>query len=107
MLAFGRKGGESSRLSVERYGSVDEANVVERGRSGAGEKTEAVRSSVSKSRICVRAAGESHGGGEMLARRWRLSSRASQRGRGAGKGGFRACVGPCVKTCHSGIDQLH
>lgn len=30
----------------------------------------------------------------MFARRWRLRRRASQRGRGVGKGGFSGCVGP-------------
>ena len=33
----------------------------------------------------------------MLARRWRLSSKASHRGSGVGNGGVRALVGPCLK----------
>ena len=63
-MALGRKGGEM---------------VVCGGRGGGGEK-EGV--DFSKSRIERRDGGESHGGGRMLARRWRLRRRASQRGRG-------------------------
>ena len=48
------------------------------GRTGEGEKTAAVVSAVSKSRIVVREAGFSQAGGLMLARRWRLSRMASQ-----------------------------
>ena len=68
--------------------------VVGGGRIGEGEKTAAVVSAVSKSRIVVREVGFSQAGGWMLARRWRLRSRASQRGRGVGKGGLRGAVGP-------------
>ena len=64
------------------------------GRTGEGEKTAAVVSAVSKSRIVVREAGFSQAGGLMLARRWRLSRMASQRGRGVSKGGVRGGVGP-------------
>lgn len=61
-------------------------------RVGPGEKASSC--STSMSRIADKAAGCSQGGGRMLARRWRFRSRASQRGRGVGKGGFSACVGP-------------
>lgn len=53
-----------------------------------------VKCSVSKERISVREEGCNQAGGRMLARRWRFRSRASQRGRGVGKGGLRASVGP-------------
>jgi hypothetical protein len=61
---------------------------------GEGEKTAAVVSAVSKSRIVSSEVGLSQAGGWMFARRWRLRRRASQSGRGAGKGGLRGCVGP-------------
>lgn len=51
---------------------------------------------VSLSRISCKASGCSHGGGTILARRWRLSKRASQRGRAARCGGRRAGVVPLV-----------
>lgn len=73
--------------------------VVGGGRMGEGEKTAAVVSAVSKSRIVVREVGFSQAGGWMLARRWRLRRRASQRGRGVGKGGLRGAVGPCQVAC--------
>lgn len=38
---------------------------------------------------------ESQGGGMMLARRWRLRRRASQRGSEVRWGGMRGVVGPC------------
>lgn len=66
--------------------------VVAAGNEGPGEKESGFRSSVS--RICERVVGVSQRGGRMLARFWRLSRRASQRGRGVGKGGVRGCVGP-------------
>lgn len=62
-MALDRKGGEV---------------VVWGGKGGGGEK-EGV--DFSKSRIERSDKGESHGGGRMLARRWRLRRRASQRGR--------------------------
>ena len=68
--------------------------VVGGGRRGEGEKTAAVVSAVSKSRIVSSEAGLSQAGGWMFARRWRLRSRASQRGRGVGKGGLRGWIGP-------------
>ena len=71
------------------------AVVVGGGRIGEGEKTAAVVSAVSKSRIVSSEVGLSQAGGWMLARRWRLRRRASQRGRGVGKGGLRGAVGPC------------
>jgi hypothetical protein len=61
---------------------------------GEGENTAAVVSAVSKSRIVVREVGFSQAGGWMLARRWRLRRRASQSGRGVGKGGWRGAVEP-------------
>lgn len=69
--------------------------MVGGGRAGDGEKTAAVVSAVSKSRICSREAGLSQAGGWMFARPCFLRSRASQRGRGVGKGGLRGWVGPC------------
>ena len=99
-----RKGVESSRVSWARYGVsfsseglVEAAVVVGGGRIGDGEKTAAVVSAVSKSRIVSREVGFSQAGGWMLARRWRLRRRASQRGRGVGKGGLRGAVGPCMR----------
>jgi hypothetical protein len=91
-----RKGVESSSVLCVRYevSSSGWAVVVGGGRMGEGEKTAAVVSAVSKSRMVVREAVLSQAGGWMFARRWRLSSRASQRGRGVGKGGLRDAVGP-------------
>lgn len=68
--------------------------VVWGGRGGGGEKEGEV---FSMSRIEIRDGGESQGGGRMLARRWRLRRRASQRGRGARWGGFRGGRGPCLR----------
>lgn len=78
-MALGRKGGEM---------------VVCGGKGGGGEK-EGV--DFSKSRIERSDGGESHGGGRMLARRWRLRRRASQRGRGVRYGGLRGGIGPCME----------
>lgn len=92
-----RKGVESSKVSCARYGVSSSGCalvVVGGGRIGEGEKTAAVVSAVSKSRIVSREAGLSQAGGWMFARRWRLRRRASQRGRGVGKGGLRGWVGP-------------
>ena len=61
-MALGRNGGE-----MEVWG----------GKGGGGEK-EGV--DFSRSRIELSDGGESQGGGRMLARRWRLRRRASQRG---------------------------
>lgn len=69
--------------------------VVGDGRTGEGEKTAAVVSAVSKSRIVVRDAVFSQAGGWMFALRCFLRRRASQRGSGVGKGGLRGEVGPC------------
>lgn len=89
-----RNGGESSSESDERYGLSVELKPVAAGKAGGGEKTAAVRSSVSKSRMRLRPSTLSHGGGLMLARFCRLSKSASQSGKGVGKGGLRGCVGP-------------
>ena len=62
------------------------------GSLGGGEKDSAC--SVSWSRIAVNESTESHGGGRILARRWRLSRRASQSGRGARCGGLSGGEGP-------------
>lgn len=51
--------------------------------------------SVSATRIASSEEGCSQGGGTMLARRWRLSRRASQRGSGVRCGGCKGGVGPC------------
>lgn len=63
------------------------------GSFGAGEKT-SFECSVSNSRIADSAAGSSHGGGIMLALRWRLRSRASHNGILLLCGGFNSGVGP-------------
>lgn len=92
-----RKGVESSSVLCARYGVSSSGLapvVVGGGRIGEGEKTAAVVSAVSKSRIVSSEAGLSQAGGWMFARRWRLRRRASQRGRGVGKGGLSGCVGP-------------
>lgn len=78
-MALGRKGGEI---------------VVCGGKAGGGEK-EGV--DFSKSRIERSDGGESHGGGKMLARRWRLRRRASQRGRVVRYGGLRGGIGPYME----------
>lgn len=87
-VALGRKGGEVGRAVVVVEGA---------GRRGGGEKASA-ECSVSNSRMAVREAGRSQGGGRMLARRWRLRRRASQSGRSARWGGVRAGVGPANWT---------
>lgn len=76
-MTLARKGG--------LIGTVDEA-VEEVGRGGGGEN-EGVE--VSSLRIESSDEVESHGGGIMLARRWRLSKSASQRGREVRYGGTR------------------
>lgn len=53
--------------------------VVCGGNGGGGENEGEL---FSRSRIELRASGESHGGDKMLARRWRLRRRASQSGSG-------------------------
>ena len=66
---------------------------AEGGSFGGGEKT-FFECSVSNSRIAESEDGCSHGGGVMLARRWRLRSSASQRGMLFLCGGLRDGVGP-------------
>lgn len=83
-MALGRKGG-------------DVVVAAAAGSGGGGEKVSGA-CSVSNSRIAVREAGWSQGGGRMLARRWRLRRRASQRGMSARWGGLRAGVGPCRRA---------
>lgn len=61
---------------------------------GSGGGAEKVFDSVSATRIASSEDGCSQGGGTMLARRWRLSKRASQRGSGVRSGGWRGGVGP-------------
>jgi hypothetical protein len=61
------------------------------GRGGGAEKA---FDSVSAPRIASSEDGCSQGGGTMLARRWRFSRRASQRGRAVRWGGWRGVVGP-------------
>lgn len=84
----GRKGGE-----IWSVGDIRE--VMEWGCGGGGENASG-EVSVSCLRILSREEGRSQGGGRMLALRWRLRRRASQRGRGARCGGRRAGVGPWV-----------
>jgi len=86
----GKKGEETSRAVRSRY--MSEGRVVAAASGGGGEKRSSL--STSMSRIAARASGLSQGGGRMFARRWRLSSKASQRGSGVGKGGVSALVGP-------------
>jgi len=62
------------------------------GSRGGGEKVSPF--SVSWSKMAVKDSGESHGGGTTLARRWRFSSRACQRGTEALCGGMRGFNGP-------------
>ena len=68
-MALGRKGGEV---------------VTCGGKDGGGENE---GEDFSISRIAIKEGGESQGGGRMLARRWRLRRRASQRGSGVRCGG--------------------
>lgn len=63
-----RKGGENGSVLLDGNG----------GKRGGGEKTSPC--SISWSNMAVKECGESHGGGRMLARRWRLSKSASQSG---------------------------
>lgn len=67
--------------------------MVYGGNGGGGENEGEL---FSRSRIALRDTGESHGGGRMLARRWRLRRRASQSGRSARYGGVRGAIGPCT-----------
>jgi hypothetical protein len=83
-VLFGKKGGDVGSVLFEGCG----------GNRGGGEKVSAC--SVSWSRIAVRECVFSHGGGRMLARRWRFSSRASQRGMLVRCGGLRGLMGPYV-----------
>ena len=83
-VALGRKGGE--------------VVVVCGGNGGGGENDGVLFSS---SRIELSEAGESHGGGRILARRWRLRRRASQRGSGVRYGGFSGAMGPCNFTANA------
>lgn len=94
MLASGRNGAESSMLSGARYSLAGSAAVIGGCNAGAGLKTAAVRSSVSKSRMMESEVVFSHAGGCILALRCLFNRRASQRGSGVGKGGFNGCVGP-------------
>lgn len=82
----GRNGGDVESVGRER---------VERGYGwgGGGENVKGFVS-VSYLRIRSREEGRSQGGGRMLARRWRLRRRASQRGIEARWGGRRVGVGP-------------
>ena len=82
---MGRKGGEKKK----QYGV---GRVVEEEAGGEGEKEGL---DFSRSRMERREEGESQGGGRMLARRWRLRRRASQRGMGVRWGGRRGGRGPC------------
>lgn len=67
--------------------------VVCGGKGGGGEKE---GEDFSVSRIDWRDGGESQGGGRILAPRWRLRRRASQRGRRVRWGGVRGGMGPWV-----------
>jgi len=71
----------------------DIREVMGCGCGGGGEKA---RGEVSVSYLRIRSSeeGSSHGGGRMLARRWRLRRSASQRGRDERCGGRRVGVGP-------------
>lgn len=80
--------------SGARYSLAGSEVAVGGCNTGAGLKTPAVRSSVSKSRMVEREFVLSHAGGWMLALRCRFKRRASHRGRGVGKGGLSGCVGP-------------
>lgn len=81
-VELGRKGGEKGSVLFEARG----------GNRGGGEKASAY--SVSWSNIAVKDSGESHGGGRMLARRWRFRSRASQSGTEVLCGGLSGFRGP-------------
>lgn len=83
VVDVGRNGGE-------RSGALECAGCV-----GSGGAAENEGLDVSSASMAVSAATLSHGGGAMLARPWRFSSRASQRGRLAGWGGRSSGVGPC------------
>lgn len=90
------KGGEGSRVALERYASLCPSAALSllrdedvRGASWDGGGLNASSCAVSISRIEARLLGCSHGGGVMFARFWRLRRRASQRGRGVGKGGVK------------------
>jgi hypothetical protein len=66
---------------------------IGKGWGGGGEKA-CCEVSVSWCRIDSREGGSSHGGGMMLARRWRLRRSASHNGKGTRLGGSRGAVGP-------------
>jgi len=66
------------------------------GSRGGGENVSAY--SISCSRMAFRECVFSHGGGSMLARRWRLRSRASHRGMSVRCGGTRGLMGPCKSS---------
>jgi hypothetical protein len=83
-VLFSRKGGEVGSVLFEGC----------EGSRGGGENVSAC--SVSWSRMAVRECVFSHGGGRMLARRWRFSRRASQRGMLVLCGGLRGLIGPYV-----------
>jgi hypothetical protein len=63
---------------------------------GGGREKAVGEISVSSLRIRSREEGSSHGGGTILARRWRLRRRASHKGKGARWGGRSAGVGPWI-----------
>jgi hypothetical protein len=77
-----RKGGEVGKVLFDGCG----------GNRGGGEKVSSC--SISWSRIALRECVFSHGGGRMLARRWRLSRSASHRGILVLCGGFRGFMRP-------------
>ncbi len=74
--------------------SVGSGRVVRGLGWGGGGENVCGEVSVSCLRIRSREEGRSQGGGRMLARRWRLRRRASQRGMDARWGGRREDVGP-------------
>lgn len=82
----GRNGGDTVSVREGRAPMVY-------GCGGGGEKVSG-SVSVSYLRILSRELGRSHGGGRMLARRWRLRRRASHSGKEDRCGGRRVGVGP-------------
>ena len=78
---------DASAVADGRKGGV----FVFGGRGGAGENDGEAFSSL---KMTSREAEFSHGGGCMLARRWRLRRRASHKGSTARYGGWRGAVGP-------------
>lgn len=75
-------------MALERKGGL----VVLGGIGGGAENEDTVISSL---RMASSEAGESQGGGMILARRCRLRSRASHRGRILRCGGCKGAIGPC------------